>query len=129
MTKFNDIEQMKQEYVNWANMWFQKIGDKMEEIYCHPSKMEVLDEKQLAAVKYYIKNGCLPDDIRIKLEHGLSMSSSVAKTTINSGFFNESYKDSAEVDGLYHDIGRFPQYYYSLQLGDKESEKYTGFKK
>lgn len=66
-------------------------------------------------------------DIKLKVEHGVSMCDAVLNTTINSGFFNESYAQSGAVDGLLHDVGRFDQYLLSGTLKDLESKAYTGF--
>lgn len=99
MVKFDDINSMKNKYVLYANKWFDKIQK---------------------------KGMTLGDDIKIKLEHGLAMSDSVANTTLNSGFLNESYVQSGAVDGLLHDVGRFPQYFKSGTLKDLESMPKTG---
>jgi len=80
---------------------------------------------------YYIKRNLeidkLPSDIGIKQQHGLNMMEAVRETTLKSGLFNESYADSASMEGCFHDIGRFEQYEKSGTLLDKESEKFTGF--
>ena len=91
MIKFNEIDNMKQKYKNYSYYWF--------------------DEIQRKGLK-------LGDDIKLKLQHGLTMSDAVANTTKESGFFNESYVMSGAVDGLLHDVGRFPQYFESGTLKD-----------
>lgn len=100
MIKFNEIDNMKQKYKNYSYYWF--------------------DEIQRKGLK-------LGDDIKLKLQHGLTMSDAVANTTKESGFFNESYIMSGAVDGLLHDVGRFPQYFESGTLKDAESKEFTGF--
>lgn len=67
------------------------------------------------------------EDIKLKENHGLTMKDGVRDLTINSGMLNESYATSASIEGLLHDIGRFPQYLLSGTLKDAESIKYTGF--
>lgn len=99
MIKF-DIDEMKNKYIDFSNSWFKKIEE---------------------------KGMTLGDDIKLKLEHGLAMSDTVANTTNKSGFFNESYISSGAVDGLLHDVGRFPQYYLSGTLKDDVSKEFTGF--
>ena len=100
MVKFNDVNKMKEEYISYVNEWFKKI-----------------EEKGIT----------LGDDIKLKLNHGISMCDYVANTTSNSGFFNESYKVSGAVDDLLHDVGRFPQYYVSGTLKDDVSKELTGY--
>ena len=101
MLKFNDINEMKVKYTYFSNYWFDMIKSKGIE---------------------------LKDEIKLKLQHGLAMSDSVASTTLKSGFFNESYVESAAIDGLLHDVGRFPQYYASGTLSDADSREFTGYK-
>ena len=55
------------------------------------------------------------------------MSDAVASTTLKLGLFNESYEMSGAVDGLLHDVGRFPQYYESGALKDTDSKEFTGY--
>lgn len=100
MLKFNDIKEMKEKYTYFSNYWFYKIQEK--------------------GLK-------LGDDIKLKLQHGISMSDAVASTTLKSGFFNESYVESAAIDGLLHDVGRFPQYFESGTLNDADSKEFTQF--
>lgn len=100
MLKFNDIDEMKQKYITFSNYWFERM--------------------RLKGIK-------VGDDIKLKLQHGISMSDAVANTTLKSGLFNESYEISGAVDGLLHDVGRFPQYYQSGTLKDTASKEFTGF--
>lgn len=81
---------------------------------------------------FYIKlissNGfTLTDDISIKKQHSLTMGELVSEATSKSGFFNESYIKSAFIDGLLHDVGRFPQFLLSGTLSDAKSKSITGF--
>lgn len=101
MVNFNKINEMKEKYRLYANEWFKKMDAKGINI---------------------------GTDIRLKVNHGITMSDAVMNTTINSGFFNQSYALSGAVDGLLHDVGRFPQYYLSGTLKDAESEVLTGYK-
>lgn len=78
---------------------------------------------QLIALKY--PNAT--EDIKLKENHGLSMETGVRDLTIKSRMLNESYATSASIEGLLHDIGRFPQYLLSGTLKDTDSKKYTGF--
>ena len=98
---FNDVSDMKKRYKLFAENWLNKITDKY---------------------------GTVGMDIKLKVNHGLSMCDAVKKTTVSSGFFNESYEVSGAIDGLLHDVGRFPQYYLSGTLKDDKSEMYTHFK-
>ena len=100
MIKFDNIHDMKKRYELYASDWFEK----MEEDGIN-----------------------IGSDIRLKVNHGITMSDAIMNTTLKSGFFNESYGLSGAVDGLLHDIGRFPQYYKSGTLKDKESQQFTGF--
>ena len=100
MISFNKISDMKEKYKLYANDWFLKIQN---------------------------KNMNIGNDIKLKVNHGITMSDAVGNTTLKSGFFNESYELSGNVDGLLHDVGRFPQYYLSGSLKDKESQEFTGF--
>ena len=94
MISFNKISDMKEKYKLYANDWFLKIQN---------------------------KNMNIGNDIKLKVNHGITMCDAVGNTTLKSGFFNESYVLSGNVDGLLHDVGRFPQYYLSGTLKDKES--------
>lgn len=67
------------------------------------------------------------DDIKLKVHHGVSMSTTVRELTEYSGFFNDTYFESSSVDGLLHDIGRFEQYLLSGTLRDYDSKKITGY--
>ena len=96
MLNFDSIDEIKKRYTNFSNYWFDRIKG---------------------------KGLVLKDEIRLKLPHGLSMSDSVAKTTLKSGFFNESYVESGAIDGLLHDVGRFREYYDSGTLSDADSVK------
>ena len=100
MIIFNKISDMKEKYKLYANDWFLKMQN---------------------------KNMNIGNDIKLKVNHGITMCDAVGNTTLKSGFFNESYVLSGNVDGLLHDIGRFPQYYLSGTLKDKESQEFTGF--
>ncbi len=95
-----DIERARNKFVFYSDFYLHLIKDK------------------------YLK---LPDDIAIKQQHSLSMANLVADATSKSGFFNESYILSAFIDGLFHDFGRFSQYYLSGTLKDSDSKSYTGF--
>lgn len=95
-----DINEMREKYIYFANDWFKKI---------------------------YEKYNSIGEDIKLKLEHGLTMSSAVANATKASGFFNDTYIDSAAVDGLLHDIGRFEQYYIAATLKDDIAVHSTSF--
>ncbi len=74
------------------------------------------------------KYGMLSRDIEIKLPHGISMMNAVEGATRESGFFNESYYLSAALEGCFHDIGRFLQYYATGTLKDADSEKIIHYK-
>ncbi len=95
-----DIERARDKFIFYSDFYIHLIKDK------------------------YLK---LTDDIAIKKQHSLSMGNLVADATDKSGFFNESYVLSAFVDGLFHDFGRFAQYYLSGTLLDNASKEYTGF--
>lgn len=69
------------------------------------------------------KFGSYGDDIHLKIQHGISMSYEVPKVMQKTGLFHESYLDSAAMDGLFHDIGRFQQYYLTGNLKDAELEE------
>lgn len=69
----------------------------------------------------------LTDSIEIKKPHSFAMCDAVASTTAKSGLFNESYVDSAAIDGLLHDVGRFKQFLLSGTLSDASSKPYIGF--
>lgn len=99
MKLYSDIEVLKNKYVVYGN--------------------EMLDEIS--------KKHSVGTDIKLKVEHGLSMSDAVRKTTINSGFLNKSYAETGAIDGLLHDIGRFEQYLLSGTLKDLESKEFTGY--
>ncbi len=99
MKLYSDINILKDKYVIYGNEMLDKIS----------------------------KQHSVGNDIKLKIEHGLSMSGAVRDTTVNSGFFNESYAESGAVDGLLHDIGRFEQYLLSGTLKDLESKEFTGF--
>lgn len=73
------------------------------------------------------KHGEYGADIKLKIEHGLSMSDSVGKTTLTSNLFNDSYVESGQVDGLLHDVGRFYQYLLSGTLKDYELRNFINF--
>lgn len=79
--------------------------------------------KQLIKAKGFT----LTDDISIKKQHSLTMGELVSDATKKSGFFNESYIKSAFIDGLLHDVGRFPQFLLSGTLSDAKSKEFTGF--
>lgn len=99
MKLYNDINVLKSKYRFYGNDILDSIG-------------------QIREIK---------PDIKLKVEHGISMCDAVSNTTLNSGFFNESYAESGAVDGLLHDVGRFEQYLLSGTLKDLESKAYTGF--
>ena len=94
--------------------------------------MEEIELKYLKYCRKYmhlinLKYSNATEDIKLKENHGLIMKNGVRDLTIKSGMLNESYTTSASIEGLLHDIGRFPQYLLSGTLIDTESEKYTGF--
>lgn len=68
------------------------------------------------------------DEIKLKIEHGISMSYEVPKIMMESNLFHESYYDSFAIDGLFHDIGRFKQYEMIGSLSDSELENLIGIK-
>lgn len=76
----------------------------------------------------FIKFGSYGNDIRLKIYHGISMSESVPQIMRQTGLFHESYDSSAAVDGLFHDIGRFAQYFLTGNLQDYNLEKDFGLK-
>lgn len=91
-------------------------------------KLKQIEKKYLDYANYYMnlineKYKSLPDSIKIKKQHGLSMKQAVMDSTKNSKLFNESYFESAAIEGCMHDIGRFPQFYLSGTLNDAESSK------
>lgn len=90
MLKFNDIEIIKSKYITFSNYWFKKIEKKYN----------------------------LDETIKLKVQHGLNMSELVSNSTLKSNLFNESYIDSSKIEGLLHDVGRFPQYYQVGTLKD-----------
>ncbi len=100
MLKFNSIEEIKNEYILYSNDWFNKIKNSGKE---------------------------LTQDIELKLNHGLIMCDNVGKTTVNSGLLNESYKVSGSIDGLLHDVGRFPQYFEIGNLYDNCLNEKLGY--
>lgn len=102
--------------------------------------MELYKDLEILKVKYklyasdmlnsiaFVKDDSeIGDDIKLKIQHGLSMCDLVRTATINSGFFNSTYEQSAAVEGLLHDIGRFEQYLVSGTLSDEKSKKYTKY--
>ncbi len=95
-----------------------------------PSKKAFQEKYVLYAQKHLdiikANNQVIPNNIGIKLKHGISMMRAVEKATKESGFFNESYYHSSALEGCYHDIGRFPQYVLTGTLDDAVSEKLTG---
>lgn len=99
MKLYNDIEVLKNKYVVYGNEMLDKIS----------------------------QNHSVGTDIKLKVEHGLSMSDAVRNTTVKSGLMNESYAQSGALDGLLHDIGRFEQYLLSGTLKDLESKEFTGY--
>lgn len=72
--------------------------------------------------------GKADSSVKLKIKHGISMSESVPKITAGSGLFHESYEETAAVDGLFHDIGRFVQYLLIGNLKDAELEEKYGIK-
>ena len=101
MLKDININKMKERYILYGNYWLKLISEKVLKI----SK-----------------------EIKLKVEHGISMSNSVSILTRNSGFFNETYIKSGRIDGLLYDFGRFQQYYLSGNLKDTQFEKMIGFR-
>ena len=96
-----DIENMKERYKLYGSYW-----------------LNIISKKGLK----------IGEEIELKVEHGISMSNSVEFLTLNSGLFNETYAKSGAIDGLLHDIGRFPEYYLCGSLKDTYFEKITGFR-
>lgn len=80
----------------------------------------------LAKIKDKYNN--IPNNILIKKQHGIYMQKLVEDFTKSSKMLNESYFFSSSIEGCLHDIGRFPQFYLSGTLDDKQSQKHTGFK-
>ncbi|MDD3187710.1 MAG: hypothetical protein PHD02_04515 [Bacilli bacterium] len=72
------------------------------------------------------REGDLSDAIKIKLHHGLSMSSTTPKIATEMQLFNESYTSSFEIDGLLHDIGRPEHYRLTGNLIDTDLSKASG---
>ncbi len=72
--------------------------------------------------------GKADNSVKLKIKHGISMSESVPRITSGSGLFHESFEESAAVDGLFHDIGRFAQYLLTGSLKDAELEEKYGIK-
>jgi len=72
--------------------------------------------------------GKADNSVKLKIKHGISMSEAVPRITSKSGLFHESYEETAAVDGLFHDIGRFVQYLLTGNLKDAELEEKYGIK-
>lgn len=72
--------------------------------------------------------GNADNSIKLKIKHGISMSESVPRITAGSGLFHESFEETAAIDGLFHDIGRFTQYFLIGNLKDAELEEKYGIK-
>ncbi|MCI9234045.1 MAG: hypothetical protein HFH08_05600 [Bacilli bacterium] len=72
--------------------------------------------------------GNVDNSVKLKIKHGISMSKSVPRITAMSGLFHESFEESAAIDGLFHDIGRFFQYLLIGNLKDAELEEKYGIK-
>lgn len=64
--------------------------------------------------------GSVENGMKLKVDHGISMSKLVPYITLQSKLFNESYLDSAALDGLFHDIGRFQQFLLTNSSQDVE---------
>lgn len=72
--------------------------------------------------------GKADSSVKLKIKHGISMSESVPRITAKSGLFHESFEQTAAIDGLFHDIGRFAQYFLLGNLKDAELEEKYGIK-
>jgi len=94
-------------------------------IDCLKDRYKLYGNEMLDKIKE--KHGEYGADIKLKVEHGISMSDSVGKTTLNSNLFNESYVESGQIDGLLHDVGRFYQYLLSGTLKDYELKNFIDF--
>lgn len=97
-----------------------------------PKREELISTYNKYADEYFrrirIKYGKVSNEIELKKEHGLSMARNVEATTIDTGLFNATYGNSAYIEGLLHDIGRFPQYLNFGTLNDVVLDKHSGLK-
>ena len=84
-----------------------------------------------AEAKFHLikqKYGNIAQDISLKLPHGIAMMNATERISRRSGLFNDTYYLSSALDGCFHDIGRFEQYYQMGSLNDALLEKKSGIK-